>query len=81
MQTKHRITEFLLALSPAMFLIVIPTFVIGRLVDPPYNLMGWAIVLTIAWLVTQHRDRAKAHPGDWRGDQGVRHVTGHGASR
>jgi hypothetical protein len=81
MQTRRRAVKFLLALSPAMFLIVIPTFVVGRLIDPPYNLVGWAIVLTIAWLATRRRDRAKGHPGDWRENRGVRHVSGHGVSR
>lgn len=76
-QTKHRANEFLLAFSSVAVLIVIPTFLIGRLLDPPFNLIGWAITLAIAWFVTQRRDHDKAHPGDW----GVRPVSRHGASR
>jgi hypothetical protein len=76
-QTKHRASEFLLAFSSVTVLIVIPTFLIGRLLDPPFNLIGWAITLTIAWLIVQRRDRGKAHPGEWR----VRRVSRHGASR
>jgi low temperature requirement protein LtrA len=76
-QTKHRASEFFLAFSSVAVLIVIPTFLIGRFFDPPFNLIGWAIALTIAWLVTQRRDHDKAHPGDWH----VRRVSRHGASR
>ena len=75
-QTKHRSVEFLLAFSSVAVLIVIPTFLIGRFIDPPFNFVGWAITLTIAWLVTQRRDRSKAHPSDWHVGQ-----ASHGASR
>lgn len=51
MQTNHRALNFLLALAPTLFVIVIPTFVVGRYLDPPYNLLGWAIVLAVAGFV------------------------------
>jgi hypothetical protein len=57
MQTKRRVREFLVALSPLVFLILIPSFLVGRLVDPPYNVLGWAIVLTVACLVIRRRER------------------------
>jgi hypothetical protein len=59
MQTKHCIREFLVALSPLVFLILIPSFLVGRLVDPPYNVLGWAIVLTIAWLIIRRREHGR----------------------
>jgi hypothetical protein len=59
MQTKHRVLEFLVALAPLVFLILIPSFLVGRLVDPPYNVLGWAIVLTIALLVIRRREHGR----------------------
>jgi hypothetical protein len=76
-QTKHRLLNFLLALSWVAVLIVIPTFLIGRLLEPPFNLIGWGITLTIAWLVIRRRDRNRTSSNDWR----VRRISHHGASR
>jgi hypothetical protein len=70
MQTKHRIPEFLVAFAPLVFLILIPSFLVGRLVDPPYNVLGWTIVLTIAWLVIRRREHGrKAGPPSQNGRQ------------
>jgi len=61
MQTKHLLYEFLHAFSLLALLILIPTFAIGRLLDPPFNLLGWAIALAFAWLVFRRREhRGKA---------------------
>jgi hypothetical protein len=81
MQTKHRIVEFLAALAPVVFLILIPSFLVGRLVDPPYNVVGWAIVLTIAWLVIRRRERERKSIRDWRPDRDAHRISGHGASQ
>lgn len=81
MQTKHRIRELLVALSPLVFLILIPSFLVGRLVDPPYNVVGWAIVLTIAWLAIRRRERERKGVRDWRSDRDAHRISGHGTSQ
>lgn len=79
MQTKDRIIEFLDAFFLLSFLILIPAFAIGRLVDPPYNLLGWAIVLANALRVVRRRERSLEHFG-WRLAR-RRRASGHGLLR
>jgi hypothetical protein len=81
MQTKHRIGEFLRALSPLVFLILIPSFLVGRLVDPPYNVLCWAIVLVIAWLVIRRRDREQKRAREWHAGRDPHRVSDYGALR
>jgi hypothetical protein len=78
MQTKSRIAEFLAAFFVLSYLIVIPAFAIGRLVDPPYNLLGWAIVLINAWRVVRRRERLEY--SRWCLDR-RRRASDHGLSR
>jgi len=59
MQTKHLLYELLHAFSLLALLILIPTFAIGRLLDPPFNLLGWAIALVFAWLVFRRREHRR----------------------
>ena len=62
MQTKSHIGELLTGLLLLLCLLWIPAFAIGRLVDPPYNMVGWAITLTVAWLVFRRRERGRFLP-------------------
>jgi hypothetical protein len=81
MQTKHRILEFLVALCPLMFLILIPSFLVGRLVDRPYNVLGWAIVLVIAWLVIRRREREQKRAREWQAGCDAHRASDYGALR
>lgn len=79
MQTKDRAYEFLHAFWLLALLILIPTFAVGRLLAPPFNLLGWAIVLTFAWLVIHRRERQK-RVREWRTGRSPHRISGHGAS-
>jgi hypothetical protein len=52
MQTKRRIADFVAGVSPALFIIILPTFVVGLLLDPPYDVIGLAAILVMAAFFT-----------------------------
>jgi len=80
MQTKSRIAELLAALLLLAWLIWIPAFAIGRLVDPPYNLLCWMIVMANAWRVFRRRERRRLSELPGGVDRAGR-VPSHGLSR
>lgn len=81
MKTKHFIVDLFVAMAPGFFILILPTYLAGLLLAPPYNLIAWAIILAIGGAIIYFRDRVDARLADWRAGRGTHRVSGHGAAR
>lgn len=44
--------DFIVGISPALFIMILPTFAVGLLFDPPYDVIGMVAILVMAAFFT-----------------------------
>lgn len=75
MKTKNFIVEFFIGMAPAFFILILPTYLAGRLLSPPYDVLAMAIILAAGGIIIRFRDQIEARRAAWRENRDSRSVS------
>ncbi|HWM54010.1 MAG TPA: hypothetical protein VNO20_01280 [Solirubrobacterales bacterium] len=75
MKTKNFIVEFFIGMAPAFFILILPTYLAGLLLSPPYDVLAMAVILAIGAVIIRFRSEIDARRAAWREGRGSHSVS------
>jgi uncharacterized membrane protein YdjX (TVP38/TMEM64 family) len=66
MKTKNFIIGLIVGMAPTFFILILPTYLAGLLLSPPYDVLAMAIVLAVGAVIIRFRDQIEARRAAWR---------------
>lgn len=76
MKTKTFIVELFIGMAPMFFILVLPIYLAGLFLSPPYDLFATGIVLAVGGVIIRFRDQIDARRAAWREARGSHGVSG-----
>jgi protein-S-isoprenylcysteine O-methyltransferase Ste14 len=81
MKTIRFIAGFLSVMAPVFFILILPTYVAGLLLSPPYDIIACAVILAISGAIIHFRDQIDARRAAWRARHDSHRIAGDGVYR
>jgi membrane protein DedA with SNARE-associated domain len=75
MQTKNFIVEFLMGMAPTFFILILPAYLAGFFLSPPYDALAMAAVLGVGAIIIRFREQIEARRAAWRAGRGSHGVS------
>jgi membrane protein DedA with SNARE-associated domain len=66
MKTKNFIVELFIGMAPTFFILILPTYLAGLLLSPPYDVLAMAVILAIGAVIIRYRSEIDARRAAWR---------------
>jgi hypothetical protein len=76
MKTKNFIVELFIGMAPTFFILILPTYLTGLLLFPPYDTIALVVILAIGGVIIYFRDQIDARRAAWREARGSHGVSG-----
>jgi hypothetical protein len=80
MKTIHFVIDFLAALAPAFFILILPLYLATILLSPPFDAIAALVILAIGGVIIHFRDQIEARRAAWRARRGSHRIPSHGVS-